>query len=151
MPSTSSRNSSVEGAGATPTLVDHGEPSIRDLVGDLTHEAAELVRKEVELARVEIEDKIDRLQSGFVSMTIGGSVAFAGLLFVLASAALGLDRLLHERWLSSLIVGAGAALVGVSLLAWGRRSLGGLAPKRSLRSLNRDKEMIQEHLPAGGA
>jgi hypothetical protein len=126
-------------------------PSIGELVSDLTRETSELIRKEMELARLEMSQAITRIETGVSSLAIGGVVAFAGFLVLLAAAALGLDLVVHAPWLSALIVGGVAVVLGAVLLALGKSRLTNLTPERSLRSLRRDTELVQEHLPGGGS
>jgi len=126
-------------------------PSIADLISDLTRETSELIRKEMELARLEMSQAIARIETGVSSMAIGGVVAVAGFLVLLAAAVLGLDLVVHAPWLSALIVGGVAVAIGAVLLAVGKSRLTHLTPERSLRSLRRDTELVQEHLPGGGS
>ena len=127
------------------------EPTISELVSDLRHETTELFRKEVELARLEISGSITRLTTGVSVFAVGGVVASAGLLFLLAAAAFGLDTVLHAPWLSTLIVGAAAVVVGAICFAIGRTKLAHLTPERSLQSLREDTQLVQDHLPGGGS
>jgi hypothetical protein len=148
-------------ASSTPRTVSHRAPrevqvqpegpSISELVSDLTRETSELIRREVELARLEVSEAVARVQTGVSSMAIGGVFAFAGLLVLLAAAAFGLDLVLHTPWLSTLIVGAAAVVLGAILLAVGKSRLTRLTPERSLRSLRRDSELVQDHLPGGNS
>jgi len=126
-------------------------PSVARLVSDLARETGELIRREGELVRLEVSQSIARLETGVSSMAIGGVVAFAGFLVLLVAAALGLDLVLHTPWLSTLIVGGVALALGALLLAVGKSRLTRLAPDRSLRSLGRDAELVQNHLPGGGS
>ncbi len=126
-------------------------PSITELVSDPRRESSELIRKEVELAKLEITNTLSRLQAGVSAMALGGVAAFAGLLFVLAAAAFALDRVLQEPWLSSLIVGAVAILLGIAALAVGKAKLDHLTPQRSMDSIRQDTQLLQEHLPGGGS
>jgi len=126
-------------------------PSVARLVSDLARETGELIRREGELVRLEVSQSIARLETGVSSMAIGGVVAFAGFLVLLVAAALGLDLVLHTPWLSTLIVGGVAVALGALLLAVGKSRLTRLAPDRSLRSLGRDAELVQDHLPRGGS
>jgi hypothetical protein len=105
----------------------------------------------VQLARIEISDAVTRLVTGVSLSAAGGVVAFAGLLFLLAAAALGLDTVLRTPWLSTLIVGAAAAVIGAICVGVGRAKLSHLTPVRSLHSLKQDTELVQEHLPGGGS
>jgi len=126
-------------------------PSIAELVSDLTRETSELVRREMELARLAMSQAITRVETGMSSMALGGIVALAGFLVLLAAAVLGLDLVVHTPWLSALIVGGVAVVLGAVLLALGKSRFTHLTPERSLRSLRRDTELVEEHLPGGGS
>ncbi len=148
MPSTPSRlypDRAEPVPGAAP------EPTITELVADLRQETTELFRKEVELARIEISSAVSRLVTGVSAVAIGGVLAFAGLLFLLAAAAFGLNEVLRMPWLSTLIVGAAALIVGAVGFAVAKSKLANLTPERSLHSLKQDTELVQEHLPGGGS
>jgi len=136
---------------ATYAQFERGGPSIAGLMSDLTRETSELIRKEMELTRLETSQAITRLETGLSSLVIGGVVAWAGFLVLLAAAVLGLDLALHRPWLSASIVGAVAVALGAVLLAVGKSRLDHLTPERSLRSLRRDAELVREHLPGGGS
>jgi Putative Actinobacterial Holin-X, holin superfamily III len=126
-------------------------PSITELVSDLRRESSELIRKEVELAKLEITITLGRIQAGVSAMALGGVAALGGFLFLLAAGAFALDRVLQEPWLSTLIVGAAAILLGVVALALGKSKLDHLAPTRSMESIRQDTQLLQEHLPGGGS
>lgn len=127
------------------------EPTLSELVSDLRQETTELFRKEVQLARIEISDAVSRLVTGVSVSAVGGVVAFAGLLCLLAAAVFGLDTALSTPWLSALIVGAVTIVVGGICVAVGKAKLTHLTPDRSLHSLKQDTELVQEHLPGGGS
>jgi len=134
-----------------PNVQHHRRPeerSIAELFSDLTQETTELVRKEVELAKVEISQKVSRLETGIASLAIGGAVAFAGALVLLAAAVLGVDAVLNRPWLSALIVGGAITLVGIGLLVKGRSDLGAadVTPERSFESLRKDKDLAMRHV-----
>lgn len=127
------------------------EPTLTELVSDLRQETTDLFRKEVELARLEIASSVSRILTGVSTFAVGGVVAFAGLMFLLASAAFGLDLLLQTPWLSTLIVGATAAVIGAICFAVAKTQLVHLTPERSIHSLRQDTQLVQEHLPGGGS
>ena len=119
---------------------------VRTLLSELTQEATTLVRKEAELARVEIGDKMSDTMAAATSMAIGGAVLFAGVLFLLAAATLALNAyVVHQLILSTLIVGAVVAIIGAILLAVGRRRMAArsLTPEMTIRSLQRDAELAR--------
>ena len=126
-------------------------PTLTQLVSDLTRETSELIQREVELARLELSQAVARVQAGVSAMAIGGVFALAGFLVLLAAAVLGLDIVLQTPWLSALIVGGVAVALGAGLLIAGKSRMTRLTPERSLRSLRRDTELVQEHLPGGGS
>ncbi len=127
------------------------EPTITQLVADLRQETTELFRKEVQLARLDISSSIARLTAGISAFAVGGVFAFAGLLFLLAAAAFGIDTALNTPWLSTSIVGAAAFVIGAVCFAIGKSKLVHLTPERSLESLRQDGQLVQEHLPGGGS
>lgn len=123
--------------------------SIATLFSDLTQETTTLLRKEVELAKVEISEKVSQTQSGLVSLATGGAIAYAGLLVLLAAAVYGLADLLDGNMgLSALIIGVVVAIIGYLLLLRGRRNLKAenLALPRTAGSLRRDAELAKEQM-----
>ncbi len=124
--------------------------SIGGLVSDLFQKSALLVRKEIQLGKAEMNEKVAQVGSGVGSLAVGGAIAFAGLLVLLAAAVLGLAAVWQlaqvHAWLAPLIVGGVVAIIGLIMLAKGRQNLkpGNLAPNRTVDSVRRDKEFIKE-------
>lgn len=120
------------------------------LVGDLMSDLAELVSKEIQLAKAELAEKVSQATTGAASLAVGGLVAFAGFLVLLHAAAYGLSALVEDLplWASSLIVGAVVLGLGVALLLRGRSHLkaGNLTPHRTVDSLRQDAKMIREQV-----
>jgi hypothetical protein len=118
--------------------------SVGALLRDLSGEVSTLLHEESALARAELREKLDRFGSGAVELGAGGLLTFAGLLVLLASAVLGLGHWL-PLWLSALVVGGVALLIGLLVLARGRSHLKSenLAPQRTLDSLRRDAELAR--------
>lgn len=119
--------------------------SLVALVRDLRDESIALVQEEVRLARAEIQEKIEELRQGAISIATGGAVLAAGLLMLLLAAAAGLyaamwamdvDPLI-SGWLAPLIVGAVAAVIGWAMIAAGKKKVepSNLRPERTERSL----------------
>jgi uncharacterized membrane protein YqjE len=123
--------------------------SLGSLIGDLAQETTGLVRKEVELAKVEMSEKIDRLTAAAGSMAAGGAVLYAGFLVFLVFAVAGLDVILDRwypsQWLAPLIVSAVVLAIGYFMLRTGRKRFAkdALMPRRTLRSLQRDARFMQ--------
>lgn len=114
------------------------------LVRRLADEVTTLFTKEIALLKVETSNAIREAQTGIGSMAAGGAVLYAGFLFLLVSAFLGLS-LVVEGWLAALIVGAVVAIIGAIMLASGRRKLeaSSLKPEYTQAALQKDREMLK--------
>lgn len=127
------------------------ERSVGSLISDLFQKSALLVRKEIQLGKAEMNEKVSQIGSGVGSLAVGGAVAFAGFLVLLAAAVLGLAAVWEPArtypWLSPLIIGGVVALIGLIMVAKGRKNLQphNLAPRRTVESVRRDQEFVKEH------
>jgi membrane protein len=119
--------------------------SLRELVVDVADDARHLVRCEVALARAEIEQKVDRLTAGVISLFGAMMLAYAGLIIVLMAAAFGLERVMPD-WAAFLIVGAIVLLIGTLLAGAARKALSpsGMIPDRTVRNVEADARVIKE-------
>jgi xanthine/uracil permease len=117
------------------------------LLTELAQETTTLVRKEVELAKAEVSEKVSQATTGAVSLVAGGLVAFAGLIFLLLAATYYLATMM-EPWLAALIVGGVVTLIGVILVAMGKSRLNArnLQPTRTLATLQDDKRWAKDQL-----
>jgi hypothetical protein len=86
--------------------------SLGDLFAELSRETTALVRHEVELAKLELSDKASRVgrDVGFISM--GGALAYAGLLTLVAALVMALAAAGLPWWLAALMVGVAVAIAG---------------------------------------
>jgi uncharacterized integral membrane protein len=128
--------------------------SLGSLIGDLAHETTTLVRKEVELAKSEMSEKIDKVTSAVASMAAGGAVLYGGFLVFLVFCVAGLDAILDHwystQWLAPLIVSVVVLAVGYFLLKAGQKKIekDALTLRRTLRSLQRDASFMQRESEA---
>jgi hypothetical protein len=121
--------------------------SIGELFGQLTQDMTLLFRQELQLARVEMSDKISRLTANLISVAAGGFVAYLGGLALVAAVILAIRDLANiSLAVSALIVGAVLALVGYVMLQRGRKELKrvDLAPRRTVESLKDDVQWAKE-------
>ncbi|KAB7628321.1 phage holin family protein [Alkalilimnicola sp. S0819] len=132
------------GAGSRP----ESERSVTALFRELANEVTTLVRKEVELARVETGEKVSQASQGVGALAAGALIAFAGVLVLLDAAVYALSQV-WQPWLSALVVGAVVAVIGLILLSRGRSRLKArnLMPERTTESLKHDKEFVQRRMP----
>ncbi len=120
--------------------------SIADIVSDLKMDLAELIREEVSLARVELTEKSRRVKRGALALVMGGVVALAGAISLVAAAILALDQVLEAPWLSSAIIGALLLMIGLLSLSAAKKHFGDLAPRETAESLRRSKELLERHV-----
>ena len=123
------------------------ERSTIDLVRAIAQDSSTLVRKELELARLEIKEAAMARAMGAAAF---GAAAFMGvlaLIFLSVTAAVGLDILL-PKWLAWLIVGgAYLLLAGVAALV-GRRKMKrpSMKPEETVRTVKEDVEWAKAQL-----
>ena len=114
--------------------------SIGDLLAELSRETSLLVRKEVELASTEMTAKA-RKAGGHVGVAaVGGALAHAGVLVLLAALVLALSDMGVKPWLSALIISVLTIGLGYLLVNRGLNALKttSVAPTRALDSLKED-------------
>jgi hypothetical protein len=125
--------------------------SLIGLFSDLFRETSTLVHEEVQLARVEIGEKVSQLGSGVAAFGAGGAILFAGFIVLLFAAVNGLAMFLppeHAAWLAPLIIGLIVMIAGYVALAKGRSEFKAenMKPSRTMDSLRRDTEVVKGHL-----
>jgi len=120
------------------------DESTPNLLHRLVNDVGMLFAQELALLKSETARSIGDLKTATVSMAAGGAVAFMGAFFLLLAAVYGLSNVV-EPWLAALIVGGVVTLIGVIMLATGRRKLepAAIAPRRTAAALRKDTEMIK--------
>jgi hypothetical protein len=81
------------------------ERSLGELFAELSRETSELVRHEMALAKAELSQKATRVGKDVGYISMGGALAYAGLLTLVAALVMGLAAAGLEWWVSALIVG----------------------------------------------
>ena len=82
---------------------------ITGLVRRLADDVTTLFAKELALLKSETTAAVRDVKTGIGSMATGGAVTFAGVLFLLTAAMLGLAEVM-DMWLAALIVGGVVSL-----------------------------------------
>jgi precorrin-2 methylase len=127
--------------------MQHGKDdrSLGDLFGDLTREMSTLVRQEVHLATTEIGNKVSRAGRDVAYLAIGGAVAYAGFLALLAALVIGLDEFM-PGWVAALVVGIAVAGVGYFLIQRGLSELKhlDLTPRETIGTLKEDVQWAKQ-------
>jgi hypothetical protein len=121
------------------------QPTIGELFGELTRETGTLIRQQMELARLELSQRVSRLGRGLTRVVIGGALATGGLLAIVAGIVLAVTALGVPAWVSALAVGAVLALVGYLLAqqAISTMSREELAPQATIETLKENAEWIK--------
>lgn len=121
------------------------QPSLGELFGELATQTGTLVRKEVELARVEMTGKAKDAGRNAAIAATGGAVVLLGTMALLAALILGLGMFV-PLWASALIVGAAVTGVGAVLAAKGIRAFGAIevAPRQTMQTLEENKQWLRE-------
>jgi len=122
--------------------------SLGELFADLARESSTLLRQEVQLAKTELSQKVSGLSRDMASVAIGGLVAYAGLLAILAALIIGLASAGLPWWVAALLVGVIVAGIGYGLIQRGLTSLKreDLAPRRTMESLHEDAQWAKEQV-----
>jgi uncharacterized membrane protein YqjE len=134
-----------------PARLTDGDRSLVSLFMDLWRETSTLVHDEIELARVEVSEKIDKAGTALAVIATAAVFLFAGFLMLLLAAVNALAILLPEDmapWLSPLAVGVVVLFAGLIALSKGRHDLSArnLKPERTVESVKRDGELVKEHV-----
>jgi xanthine/uracil permease len=121
------------------------ERSLGELFAELARETSTLVRQEVDLARIEMSEKASRAGRHVGVLAVGGAVAYAGLLAILAGVIALLNAVMH-LWVAAVLVGIVVAIVGYILV---RRALDALkredfAPRQTIETLKEDQKWTKE-------
>jgi hypothetical protein len=122
--------------------------SLGELLGDLARESGVLVRQEIALARSEMSEKAQLVAKDLGYLAMGGLVAYAGFLAIVAAIIIGLVAAGLSWWLSALIVGLVVAGVGYMLVQKGLTALRNedLGPRHAVESLQEDAQWAKEQV-----
>lgn len=118
-----------------------------DLFGDLATEMSNLVRQEVSLAKVEVAQKAKYVGRNVGYLVVGGAVAYAALLAILAGIIMLLASVL-PNWGAALAVGVvvgvvGWLLIGKALMALQQTDL---TPRETVETLKEDATWMKEQI-----
>lgn len=123
------------------------EPTIGELISDLSSNASLLVRQEMQLGKVELSHKASQAGRELTLIGIGGLLANAALLALTAALIVGLTALM-PLWAAALGVGASLAIVAGLLISSGVQSLKNIdpMPTQTIDSLEESKEWLTEQM-----
>ncbi|WP_262927210.1 phage holin family protein [Phytohalomonas tamaricis] len=135
-----------EERGNTAAKKGDSSTSFSSLVSMLMQDVSTLIRQEVQLGKTELSEKMTQIMAAVGSIVTAGVVALGGFLTLLACAVLALSNVL-EPWLSALIVGVIALIIGMIMVQAGRKKLkaASLMPQRTMNSVQQDQALARQH------
>ena len=118
-----------------------------DLFSDLASEMSNLVRQEVALAKVEVGQKAKHIGRNVGYLVVGGAVAYAAMLAVIAAIIMLLARVMPE-WGATLLVGVIVAgiswlLIGKALSALQQTDI---TPRETVETLKEDATWMKQQI-----
>ncbi|MEN3328055.1 MAG: hypothetical protein V7638_2862 [Acidobacteriota bacterium] len=118
-----------------------------DLFGDLATDMSNLVRQEVTLAKVEITQKAKYVGRNVGYLVVGGAVAYAALLAIIAAVIMLLARIM-PNWGATLIVGVVVAAIGWMLIGKAMMALqqADLTPRETVETLKEDATWMKQQI-----
>jgi len=124
------------------------ERSLGELFGDLARETSTLVRQEVQLAKTEMTQKATEVGKDIGFLAVGGLVAYAGLLALIATLIIILGTAGLPWWLAALIVTIVVLAIGGILVQRGLAALKqqSMAPEQTIQTLKEDRQWAKEQM-----
>jgi uncharacterized membrane protein YqjE len=134
------------GDAVAPQTTPAAEQSLGELFKRLTTETSELIRQEVDLAKVEMREAGATLARDATKIGVAVGLALAGVLGLGAFAIVGLGDLFNNYWLAALIVGVLFLAVGGYLA---RNAIDdvkrrGLKPQKTVETLREDASWVKQ-------
>ena len=121
--------------------------SLPELFSSVTSELTDLMRKESELVRAEVSEKISSAAHAGQQIGVGAALLLGAFLVLLEALVLALSKVM-DPLLASIIVGVVVAGVGFVLIrgAVSKLKPSALAPERSARQLGKDAHLVKEQV-----
>jgi uncharacterized membrane protein YqjE len=131
-----------------------GSPRFSELLRAFARDAADMLRQEARLARLEITNVASHVARGSALVTLGVVLLLLGALSLISGLVLlvGDQWLPKDRyWLAAFVVMAIAGAFAAWLVKRGMAQLSpaNLAPEQSIESLREDKEWLKRQLTSG--
>jgi hypothetical protein len=122
--------------------------SIADLVRDVITQLTTLLRKETELARVELSENVSRAALGLGLIVGGAALLIPALVILLEAAVAGLEQNGMRPAEATAIVGGCALVLGFILVAIGvsRLRVKNLMPNKTIQQLQRDAAAAKQQM-----
>lgn len=123
-----------------------------ELFSDMTSQVQDLLRQEVELAKIETKDQMAKATKAGAMLGAAGVAGFFAALLLSFAAAWGLAEAVPTG-LAFLAVGLLFAVIGGLLFTQGRKKLASFkpVPEQTIKTLRQDVEVAKESLSRGAS
>jgi uncharacterized membrane protein YqjE len=123
------------------------ERSIGELFSELANETSLLIRQEIALAKVELSEKASRVGRNVAFLVLGGAIAYAALLTLLAALVIVLANVM-PAWAAALVVAVLVGIVAAVLVSKGLAALKktDLAPRQTVQTLKEDAQWAKQQM-----
>jgi hypothetical protein len=113
-------------------------------VTEVSERMSVLVREEIELAKVEVSQKVTSLVKGAVAIAAGAVFGVFAIVFGFATAAWGLNSLLNSLWLGFVIVFGVLVMATIGTFIFARKKLkvGTPAPTMAIDEAKKIRETV---------
>jgi hypothetical protein len=122
--------------------------SLPNIFTDIVNQMATLVRKEAQLARVEMSEKITQVAIGLGLIVVGAVLLMPALVILLQAGVAGLVEYgIKDPW-AALIVGGAALLIGIilALIGVSRLKADRLVPNKTIHQVQRDMSVAKDQV-----
>ena len=121
--------------------------SLGELLSELAGDTGTLVRQEVALAQAELTNKAVSVGKNVGFLAVGGLVAYAAVLAILAAIIVGLAHFI-PLWLSALIVGLVVGIIALLLISSALKALKNtdLKPNQTVDTLKEDAKWLKNQV-----
>jgi len=127
-------------------MPDTQGPSIQRLLADALRESTDLARKEFTLFRTEMSENVRTIAMGLVMVIAAAVVSILALIWLTQALVDWLATKVDSHALAALIVGGALAVIAIILGLYGSSAMSktSIAPTRTARSLQQDKDVLTE-------
>jgi uncharacterized membrane protein YqgA involved in biofilm formation len=124
------------------------ERSTPEIIWDLLTRFPGLVRKESQLARAEMSEKISQVAFGATFIVCGAVLLIPALVVLLQAAVTALEQAQFQPIPATLIVGGAVLLIGIILLIIGinRLKVENLVPNKTIHQIQQDASAAKHQL-----
>jgi hypothetical protein len=123
--------------------------SVPQLLSDLARDLTTLLRKEGQLIRAELSEKVTQLSVGAGSALAGAIVLLVALNVLAAALVVAISKIgepdLGGGW-AALIVGVVLAVIGALLVKKGTDNMSNLTPEKSVNQVSQDANLVKEQV-----